>query len=402
MTPQFRDITVPKEWDRRGLPGWSYHSPALLELEREEVFKTHWQIVCHVSDIPDPGNYLTFDMCDERAIVLRDQDGGVRAFHNICRHRGSRLVTKTQGTCKNALVCPFHGWVYNLDGTLRGAARPNTFPPLDKHEFGLRTIDSEIWHGFVFVRFKPGPQPAVKELMAPVEAEAACYRMADHVPAEEMWSEETPVNWKSVRDVDNEGYHVAMAHPALQDLYGSSYVDEPYVDGLSRTIGQFTQSGGRRWAVRNYIKMSKPQPHLPEKLHHSWLYYGIFPNSVIALTPETALFYQEFPVSTDRSLLRVGTYRNAQEDRQQRAARYLASRIDRETVEEDIQLTIWSNESMASDSFEGFYLSDLEYGVRTHHDHLRALLPIYDVVDAPPEGEVPALNASLRHNSGQT
>ena len=113
------------------------------------------------------------------------------------------------------------------------------------------------------------------------------------------------------------------------------------------------------------------------------------------------MFYQEFPVSTDKSILRSGTYRNPDENRQQRAARYLASRIDRETVEEDIQLTIWSNESMASSSFEGFYLSDLEYGVRSHHDHLRAVLPVYNVEERPNEDEVNRLNASLHDNSRQ-
>ena len=287
------------------------------------------------------------------------------------------------------------GWVYNLDGTLRGAARPDSYPPLDKNEFGLRSLDMEIWNGFIFVRFKSGPQPSVAELLQPFAEEAAGYKMADHVPTDGIWTEATPVNWKSVRDVDNEGYHVAMAHPALQDLYGTTYYDEPYVDGISRTEGVYTPSKGRRWAVRNYKKMSKPQAFLPEDLHRKWLYYGIFPNAVIAATPETVLFYQEFPTSVNTSVLRSATYRHANEDRQQRAARYLASRIDRETVDEDIQLTIWSNESMASEFFEGFYLSDLEYGVRTHHDHLRAVLPIYNLDVAPEEDQVRTLNASM-------
>ncbi len=278
---------------------------------------------------------------------------------------------------------------------MRGAARPDTFPALDKHEFGLRPIECEIWNGFVFLRFKDGPQPSVEELMRPVAEEASGYIMADHIPIDGMWTEETPVNWKSVRDVDNEGYHVAMAHPALQDLYGSKYIDEPYVDGISRTFAEFNASGGSRWAVKNYTKMSKPKDYLPEQLHKAWVYYGIFPNSVIAMTPETVLFYQEFPVSTDKTMLRVGNYGHAEEDRQERAARYLASRIDRETVEEDIQLTIWSNESMSSDSFEGFYLSDLEYGVRTHHDHLRKVLPIYNEEIAPNEENLHELNTSF-------
>lgn len=387
---------VPKEWDRRGLPGWCYHSPALLKLEKDQLFKTHWQIACHVSDIPKAGSYISFDLCEERAIILRDNDLEVRAFHNICRHRGSRLVASEKGTCPNALICPFHGWVYNLDGTLRGPARPDSFPPLDKDEFGLRPIEIEIWNGFVFVRFKPGPQPSVADLLAPFHADAAAYNMTDHVPTDGIWTEQTPVNWKSVRDVDNEGYHVAMAHPGLQDLYGSTYRDTPYVDGISRSDGAFTPTKGRRWAVRNYKKFSKPQEHLPEHLHKTWLYWGIFPNAVIAATPETVLFYQEFPQTTGTSILRSATYRNPVEDRQQRAARYLTARIDRETVEEDMQLTIWSNEAMASDSFENFYLSDLEYGVRSHHDHLRNILPIYNLEDAPQESELSAVNASMQ------
>jgi len=390
-----RNIDIPTEWDRRGLPGWTYHSPALLDLEKEEIFKTHWQIACHVSDIPNTGDYYCFDMCGERAIVVRGQQDEVNVFHNICRHRGSRVVADEKGTCKGALVCPFHGWVYNLDGTLRGAARPDSFPQLDKHEFGLRPIESEIWNGFVFLRFKKGTQPSVKELLSPFAEEITPYHVGDRVPVGEIWTETVPVNWKSVRDVDNEGYHVAMAHPALQDLYGSNYNDEPYVDGVSRSYAEFNQSGGRRWAVRNYTNISKPHESLPENLHKAWIYFGLFPNAVIAMTPETILFYQEFPLATRQSMLRSNTYRYKTEDRQQRLARYLASRIDRETVEEDIQLTIWSNESMMSKSFEGFFLSDLEYGVRSHHDHLRNVLPIYNVEEQPHEAEVSTLNASL-------
>ena len=128
MNPHIRNVAVPNDWDRRGLPGWAYHSPALLELEKEHLFRNHWQIAGHVSDVPNEGDYLTIDVVGERALIVRGKDGVVRGFHNLCRHRGSRVVADSQGTCKNALVCPFHGWVYNLDGTLRGAARPRSFP----------------------------------------------------------------------------------------------------------------------------------------------------------------------------------------------------------------------------------------------------------------------------------
>jgi len=395
MNQPLRDIGVPNDWDRRGLPGWSYHSDALLELEREHVFRSHWQIVGHVSDLPEPGDYLTMDIVGERALVVRGKDGVVRGFHNLCRHRGSRVVADEKGHCANALVCPFHGWVYNLDGTLRGAARPRSFPELDRTEFGLKPLDLEIWMGFVFIRFRAGPQPSVAELMSPFEAEISPYRTETMVPTYGIWQQASQVNWKSVRDVDNEGYHVAMAHPALQDLYGSTYYDEPFVNGVARSFATYNPHGGRRWSVRNYVKIAPEPAHLPEHLKKAWIYYGLFPNTVVAVTPQTVQFYQEFPLTTGQTLLRGGVYRYAEESREQAAARYLAFRIDRDTTAEDVQLTIWSNESMRSKAFEGFFLSDLEYGVRTHHDHLRGLLPVLNLESAPEEKDMASLNAAL-------
>ena len=395
MNEMTRNINVPNDWDRSGLPGWCYHSDALLELEKQHVFREHWQIACHVSDVPEPGNYITMDVVGERALILRDQDGTVRGFHNICRHRGSRVVADDKGTCRNALVCPFHGWVYNLDGTLRGAARPRSFPPLDKQEFGLIALDLEVWMGFVFIRFAPGPQPSVAELMQPFAAELSEYKTQDMVPAGNLWTQTSPVNWKSVRDVDNEGYHVAMAHPALQDLYGTTYYDEPFVNGLCRSFATYNPHAGRRWSVRNYVKIAPEATHLPQHLRKAWIYYGIFANAVIAVTPEAVQFYQEFPLSTGETMLRGGIYRHHDESRRERAARYLAYRIDRDTQAEDVQLTIWSNESMTSKAFNGFYLSDLEYGVRTHHDHLRAILPVMTLPAAPYEREMGELNSRL-------
>lgn len=396
MTIQTKIAAPPQGWDRRGLPGWTYHSPALLELEKEHVFRRSWQLACHVSDLPTPGSYVTLDIVGERALVLRGQDGVIRAFHNICKHRGSRLVADEKGACRNALVCPFHGWVYNLDGTLRGPARPDTFPPLDKREFGLSEIDCEVWLGFVFIRFAAGDQPAVEALMAPYHEQLSHYRMDTAVPAGKIWTQTSPVNWKSVRDVDNEGYHVAMAHPALQDLYGSTYYDEPFVDGVCRSFATYNPHAGRRWSVRNYVNLSKHSIGLPERLEKAWIYYGMFPNNVIAVTPEAIQFYQEFPLSTGETLLRGAVYRYPEEDRRQRLARYLAARIDRDTMAEDVQLTVWSNEAMASKNFSSFFLSDLEYGVRTHHDHLRRALPVMTLDAAPAESEMEAVNAALR------
>ncbi len=384
------------DWDRRGLPAWTYHSEAMLKLEIEELFLNHWQLAGHVSDAPKPGSYFTFDLAGERALIVRDEEGRINAFHNLCRHRGSRVVPDASGQCRNALVCPFHGWVYNLDGTLRGPARPQSFGDLDRSKFGLKPIEMEVWMGFVFVRFQPGPQASVAETMARFAPELGAYNMPAMVPVNGFYAFENAVNWKSIRDVDNEGYHVALAHPALQDLYGSTYFDEPFENGASRSIGRYQSHAGRRWSVRNYIKLSGRSQTVPEQYANVWGYYGLFPNAVIAVTPETVQFYQEIPLGVDRSLIRGAVYRHPQESRELRLARYLAQRIDMQTYREDIQLSEWSNESMKSRAFEGFHLSDLERGVKSHHDHIRAMLPVATLCERPDESRLAALNAELR------
>ena len=396
MQLPYPTLTIPNDWDRRGLPAWTYHSRALFELEREKLFLTHWIIVGHVSDVPDPGDWLSFDMLGERAVVMRGKDGVVRAFHNLCRHRGARVVDGAQGHCKGAIVCPFHGWVYNLDGSLRGPAQPGSFSEMKREDFSLKPIEMQIHHGFIFIRFAPGPQPDVAELLAPFDADFTAYGLKGVVPSDMPgWVSELPVNWKSVRDVDNEGYHVALAHPGLQELYGRTYRDNHLANGLSMSIGWFGDAPGKLWSVRNYVKISPPRPELPAHLQKAWTYYGLFPNQVLSITPDGLQFYQDIPVSEGRTRLTGRAYRWPNETRERRLARYLAQRIDRDTSAEDRQLSIWSNESMKSHAFDGFHLSDLEYGLRRHHDGLRAILPVMTLEKAPPEDQVEARNAEV-------
>jgi len=178
------DIALPKDWDRSGLPGWAYFSQELFELECETLFKTHWQFVCHVNEAAEIGAYVTFDVAGERALVIRGHDGILRGFHNLCRHRGSRIVPDARGVCNKAMVCPYHGWAYNLDGGLRGIANRDTFPPMQAEKWGLKPLEMEIWNGLVFIRFQAGPQPAVAEILARFDDEIAPYDLANMVPTD--------------------------------------------------------------------------------------------------------------------------------------------------------------------------------------------------------------------------
>jgi phenylpropionate dioxygenase-like ring-hydroxylating dioxygenase large terminal subunit len=390
------DIALPKDWDRSGLPGWAYFSQELFELECETLFKTHWQFVCHVNEAADIGAYVTFDVAGERALVIRGHDGILRAFHNLCRHRGSRIVPDVRGVCNKAMVCPYHGWAYNLDGGLRGIANRDTFPPMQAEKWGLKPLEMEIWNGLVFIRFQAGPQPAVAEILARFDDEIAPYDLANMVPTDSNSMDDLlPVNWKSVRDVDNEGYHVRQAHPGLHQLYGNGYFDEPYANATSRSVGTFNEAYGHRWSVRKYREILPEADNLPREQQRQWIYFGMFPNFVLGLYPDSVIYYQEVPQSAEQTVQRGMCYRRRDESREMKAARYLSGRIDRDTAVEDQMLMVWSCEATKSSAYDGVIFSDLEYGVKTYHDHLRQLLPVMAQPVAPESGQMALLNDAL-------
>ena len=390
------DTALPKDWDRSGLPGWAYFSQELFELECETLFKTHWQFVCHVNEAADIGAYVTYDVAGERALVIRGHDGILRAFHNLCRHRGSRIVPDARGVCNKAMVCPYHGWAYNLDGGLRGIANRDTFPPMQAEKWGLKPLEMEIWNGLVFIRFQAGPQPAVAEILARFDDEIAPYDLANMVPTDSNSMDDLlPVNWKSVRDVDNEGYHVRQAHPGLHQLYGNGYFDEPYANGTSRSVGTFNEAYGHRWSVRKYREILPEADNLPREQQRQWIYFGMFPNFVLGLYPDSVIYYQEVPQSAEQTVQRGMCYRRSNESREMKAARYLSGRIDRDTADEDQMLMVWSCEATKSSAYDGVIFSDLEYGVKTYHDHLRQLLPVLAQPVPPESGQIALLNDAL-------
>jgi phenylpropionate dioxygenase-like ring-hydroxylating dioxygenase large terminal subunit len=390
------DIALPKDWDRSGLPGWAYFSQELFELECETLFKTHWQFVCHVNEAAEIGAYVTFDVAGERALVIRGHDGILRGFHNLCRHRGSRIVPDARGVCNKAMICPYHGWAYNLDGGLRGIANRDTFPPMQAEKWGLKPLEMEVWNGLVFIRFQAGPQPAVAEILARFDDEIAPYDLANMVPTDSNSMDDLlAVNWKSVRDVDNEGYHVRQAHPGLHQYYGDGYFDEPYANGTSRSVGTFNEAYGHRWSVRKYRETLPEADHLPLHQRRQWIYFGMFPNFVLGLYPDSVIFYQEVPQSATQTVQRGMCYRRREESREMKAARYLSGRIDRDTAEEDQMLMVWSCEATKSSAYDGVIFSDLEYGVKTYHDHLRRLLPVMGQPAPPEPGQMAQVNDAL-------
>jgi phenylpropionate dioxygenase-like ring-hydroxylating dioxygenase large terminal subunit len=379
---------------RKGLPAWTYNSDELTQLEMEQLFLRHWRFVCHVSDIPNPGDYQCLEMADERAVVVRDQYEQVRAFHNVCRHRASRVVGEDKGHCGKAFICPFHGWSYNLDGTLKNIPKEDSFPPIDKQEFGLKPLDCEVWHGMIFIRFG-GTGSSIAELFAEAAEEIGLYRIEDMKPLDEPYQYKFNLDWKAVLDIDNEGYHVPIGHPELFDLVGASYTDQPLEGGLSRACGVINQRKHRLERNREYVATLPEESYLPESHQHLWIYWGLFPGFVLTLFPDQIEIYQIYPTGNQQSVMAGVTYALPDERAEMQKARELKRDINMDVGDEDIQLIEWAAAGMRSSAFDGVLLSDLELGVASFQNQLREILPVVSLDEKPATGSLKQVNDSM-------
>ena len=380
---------------RTGLPAWTYHNAELTRLELEEVFLKSWMFVAHISDIPRAGDYQCFEIGDERAVAVRGQDGEVRAFHNQCRHRASRVVADDKGHCGKAMICPFHGWSYNLDGSLRNIPRADTFPDIDPQEFGLKPLDCEIWQGMIFLRFG-GSGPSVAEQFAEAAEEVGLYRIEEMEPLDTPWRYDFELDWKAVLDIDSEGYHVPVGHPELFDLVGASYTDQVTEGGLARAYGVLDQRRHRLERNREYVAALPEESYLPESHRNLWVYWGMFPGFVVTLFPDQVEIYQSYPVGSQHSVMAGATYALPDDRPQMKKARALNREINMSVGDEDVQLVKWAAEGMRSSAFEGVMLSDLELGVAALQNRLREILPVVDLPSAPEGDSLREVNERLR------
>jgi len=376
------------------LPVWTYYDTEFLELEKQALFKKNWLLVGHINDMPAPRDFLTLDAVDERAIVIRGNDNQIRAFHNVCRHRGAKLKDQPSGKCAHALTCPFHGWTYKLEGNLIGVPAESTFQNLQKSKNSLAPIDVDIWMGFIFIRFVPGG-PSMHEAMQPVENLFTPYRISDMLPVSgTSFSQERPYNWKVIHDIDNEGYHVPIGHPALHQLYGKDYTDTA-VDGIPVSYGNINEKMGSNWSVKMYQKLLPEYDHLPVVNRRLWQYSAAFPSMVFGLYPDSVEFYMTLPLTPESTIYRGGSYALPDDRREASAAIYLNRRINNETEAEDESFVSWLQDGMKSSAFPEPNLSSIELGVRRFHQSIQAKLPVAKLVKHPGRGLVEETNKKL-------
>jgi phenylpropionate dioxygenase-like ring-hydroxylating dioxygenase large terminal subunit len=370
--------------DACGLPGWIYHDPDFFEAEKRAVFRPAWQLVCHLSDIPQPGDYHCLDLLGESLVTVRGEDGQVRSFHNVCRHRASRLLDGPRGHCDARIACPYHRWTYALDGQLVAVPQLKTYPGLQLDRHGLAPLEQEVLMGFVFVRLEPG-LPSVREMLAPYLNELAEYRLEQLVPQGRVTLRPRAVNWKNVADNYSDGLHINVAHPGLTRLFGKGYGIEaaPWVD---RMWGELLDAPSANWSERLYQRFLPEVEHLPPARWRLWTYFKLWPNTAFDIYPDQVDFMQFLPISPTQTLIREIAYVHPDRRREMRAARYLNWRINRQVNLEDKALIERVQAGMASSSFSAGPLGESEVCLRSFARRMRGLIPQSRLAQAPAAG----------------
>src|SRR5947208_3522704 len=149
---ELASVRLPLE-EATTLPGRLYHDPAIHQRELRDIFAKMWLCVGREEDVERPGDFLTRTVGRESVIVVRDAGGRINAFHNVCRHRGSRLIAEPSGSGLKSVLCPYHAWTYGLDGELRVAPHMEEARNFDRSQYGLNRVRLECWDGFLFINF---------------------------------------------------------------------------------------------------------------------------------------------------------------------------------------------------------------------------------------------------------
>ncbi|MCM8745840.1 aromatic ring-hydroxylating dioxygenase subunit alpha [Thermomicrobium sp. CFH 73360] len=284
------------------LPGRFYWDPDLYRSESEEIFARLWMCVGLAASLPQPGDFLTTEVAGEPLLVVRGQDRELRAFLNVCRHRGARLCTEPCGHLTGHVIqCPYHAWSYALDGRLIGAPNMRDAAGFAADAYGLHPIPLAIWHGLIWVNLSDDPPPVESQLVPPIlerfgETETfERYRIGDLAVGASI-TYDVAANWKLVVENFMECYHCAVVHPELSRLVPSFRAGQAYQQGVGATFAEGVETltlTGRR--TRPLLPGLRPEDDRT--------YYGLVlrPNVFVNLHPDYVLIHRLEPLAPDRT-----------------------------------------------------------------------------------------------------
>jgi Rieske 2Fe-2S family protein len=285
------------DWHPRPtLTGADYASQAVFDEERERIWYAGWVCIGRSEEVARPGDYLVRDILAESVIVTRNRAGALRAFYNVCAHRGTRLLDGEPdcGHVNKVFKCPYHAWSYDLDGNLVGTPNVHEDERFDRSDHPLFAIAVDEYAGFVFVSMEPEPKPLPVALRASVETitDFDRFRMDElRVGARIVY--EVKANWKIIVENYNECLHCPTVHPELVQVIPLYRYGEVW-DGETRDGGNLMRDDATSFTLAGTSDLPPFPDLLPEDYH---MYYGAFqfPNLMINLHPDAVMSYILYP-----------------------------------------------------------------------------------------------------------
>ncbi|GAB5518621.1 MAG: aromatic ring-hydroxylating dioxygenase subunit alpha [Rhodothermales bacterium] len=330
--------TIPSAW---------YVDPRMHAIDQEMVLAASWQYVGHVSQLPEPHSFLTEDVAGHPVVVVRDGEGTLRAFYNVCKHRGGPLATTPCGTAK-MLQCQYHGWTYRLNGSLRGVPRFDRSELFDKRDFGLTPVELAEWQGLLFVRLQPGPLPDMNTMLAGIAERIAPIRLG-HLRFHTRVTYEVACNWKVYVDNYLEGYHLPLVHPELcKVLDYRAYRTETF----------------RYHSLQHSPLREGDSPYGDEA--EAAFYYFVFPNIMLNIMGDRLQMNAVVPIAPDRTLVHFD-YLYAHPDGPGMAEQIASDMAFSDEVQaEDIEICEHVQRGLESPAYDrGRFSAECEAGV--HH-----------------------------------
>jgi glycine betaine catabolism A len=291
------DETLSPECGPRTLPGQYYTDPARFLHEIESFFFESWICAGRVDAIPSTGAYFLREIGAESVIVTRDAQGAVRAFYNVCRHRGTRICSAPAGSFNGRIQCPYHGWTYGLDGRLLGAPHMDETAFVPDH-YPLHAVHTGVWDGHLFLHFGSDPEPLYRQL-ADLPEKFALWRMHELRLCRRI-TYDVNANWKLIVQNYNECLHCPFLHPVLNRLTDYLVADnEPpastYIGGaMGFRDGVETMSTDGK-IRRDYL------PGLGREERRKVCYYAIYPNLLLSLHPDYMMVHTLWPKAVNRT-----------------------------------------------------------------------------------------------------
>lgn len=279
------------------LPARYYTSPEIFQAEMDRFYFGSWICAGRDERIPKPGDYFLRNFAGESMIVTRDSAGAIRAFFNVCRHRGTRMCTAPEGTFAGRIACPYHGWTYALDGSLLGAPHMEQ-PGFFRADYPLRVIAAEVWDGHIFLHCGSHRQPLASQLSGLPEKFAA-WRM-DELCLGRRITYDVKANWKLIISNYNECLHCPFIHPALNRLTDYMGADNE-APGQSYIGGAMGFRDGAETMSTDGVRRRDYLPGLDAAQRSMVCYYAILPNFLLSLHPDYMMTHTLWPQAGDRT-----------------------------------------------------------------------------------------------------